>query len=74
MLTKAFQNHYDIAGFLGGDDDFVDLIETVKDSAGKRVFGLYFEEHISNRLLDAFDFSFNLSYNLPKWFPKSGSV
>ena len=42
MLTKAFQNHYDIAIFVGGDDDFIDLIESVKERAGKRVQGFYF--------------------------------
>lgn len=41
MLTKAFQNHYDFAGFVGGDDDFVDLIESVRELAGKRVIGFY---------------------------------
>ena len=37
MLSKAFQNHYDVAVFLGGDDDFIDFIETVKELAGKSV-------------------------------------
>jgi hypothetical protein len=68
MLTKAFQNHYDIAAFLGGDDDFIDLIDSVKEVAGKRVYGFYFSHNASKRLLKAFDSKFDLSYNLPKWF------
>ena len=71
MLTKAYQNHYDFAGFVGGDDDFVDLIESVKELAGKRVIGFYFSHNASNRLLNAFDLRLDLSYNLPKWFPKT---
>ena len=47
MLSMAFQNHYEIAIFLGGDDDFVDLINAVKNSAGKRVFGFYYPHRIS---------------------------
>lgn len=70
MLTKAFQHHYDIAAFLGSDDDFIDLIESVKELAGKRVYGFYFPYKTSERLLQAFDLKLDLSYNLPKWFTK----
>ncbi len=69
MLTKAFQNHYDFAGFIGGDDDFVDLIESVKELAGKKVYGFYFPRNTSKRLLNTFDSRYDLAYNLPKWFP-----
>ena len=68
MLTKAFLNHYDIAAFLGGDDDFIDLIDTVKELTGKRVYGFYFPHNASERLLKAFDSKLDLSYNMPKWF------
>jgi uncharacterized LabA/DUF88 family protein len=54
MLSKAYENHYDIAIILTGDDDFLDLVEAVKD-AGKRVVGVYFEKHISEELKNAFD-------------------
>lgn len=70
MLTKAFQNHYDIAAFVGGDDDFIDLIDTVKELAGKRVHGFYFPHNVSQRLFKKFDKKLDLSYNLPKWFKK----
>ena len=68
MLTKAYQNHYDTAAFLGGDDDFIDLIESVKEFAGKRVYGFYFEHNVSQRLLNTFDMRMDLDYNFPKWF------
>ena len=55
MITKAFLNHYDIALFLGGDDDYVDLVKSIKDFTGKRIVGAYFQEHVSKRLADSFD-------------------
>ena len=55
MLTKAYQNHYDIAVLVGGDDDLVDLVNAVKDLAGKRVYGFYFPKSISKGLLDSLD-------------------
>ena len=70
MLTKAYQDHYDSAAFLGGDDDFIDLIESVKEAAGKRVYGFYFKHTVSQRLLEKFDVKLDLDYNIPKWFAK----
>jgi len=55
MLSKGYLRHYDIAAFLGGDDDFVDLITAVKNSAGRRVYGFYFSHNISRRLANCFD-------------------
>jgi len=55
MLSKGYLRHYDIAAFLGGDDDFVDLITAVKNSAGRRVYGFYFSHNISPRLANCFD-------------------
>lgn len=55
MLSKGYLKHYDIAAFLGGDDDFLDLISAVKNLAGRRVFGFYFSHNISRRLKDCFD-------------------
>ena len=54
MLSKAYENHYDIAIILSGDDDFLDLVEAIKD-AGKTVAGVFFEDHISEDLKNAFD-------------------
>ena len=60
MITKAYQNHYEIATLLAGDDDFVDVVKTVKDIAGKRVIGAAFERSVSAGLKKAFDAYINL--------------
>lgn len=54
MLTKAYRDHYDIAVLVAGDDDFLDLVQAVKN-AGKTIFGAYFEDSISKKLSDEFD-------------------
>ena len=55
MLNKAYSNHFDIALLLAGDDDYVDLVKVVKDGSGKRVYGVYFPENASKRLVKSFD-------------------
>jgi uncharacterized LabA/DUF88 family protein len=55
MLSKAYENHYDIAVLVAGDDDFVDLVRAVKD-AGKIVFGAFMEKNVSKRLIKSLDF------------------
>jgi uncharacterized LabA/DUF88 family protein len=55
MLSKAYLNHYDMALLLAGDDDYLDLVKTVKDITGKRIFGAYFPQNTSDRLLKSFD-------------------
>lgn len=54
MITKAYQGQYDIAILLGGDDDLVDVVKAVKDT-GKQIYGVYFTESASKRLIDSFD-------------------
>lgn len=61
MLTKAFQNFYDVAIFIGGDDDFVELINTVKNLTNKKVYGVAFQHNVSQRLLEGFDSSYILT-------------
>lgn len=60
MITKAYQNHYDIATLLAGDDDLVDVVKVVKDIAGKRVVGAAFDWNMSSGLKEAFDTYINL--------------
>jgi uncharacterized LabA/DUF88 family protein len=55
MITKAFMNHYDIAIFLAGDDDFLDLIKAVKDLTDKRVYGAFYPDEVSEDLLNNLD-------------------
>jgi len=55
MLSKGFLGHYDVAAFVGGDDDFRDLIYAVKNLAGRRVFGFYFSYNTHDEMKDSFD-------------------
>lgn len=55
MLTKAYENHYDIAILLSGDRDLRNLVKAVKDQAGKRVYGVFFENHCPPELRREFD-------------------
>lgn len=59
MVTKAYESHYDVAFLVAGDDDMVELIRSVKD-AGKRVYGGYFKDSASKRLVELFDRRFPL--------------
>ena len=43
------------AVFIGGDDDFVDLINAVKRLTNKEVYGVAFQNNASQRLLESFD-------------------
>jgi uncharacterized LabA/DUF88 family protein len=54
MVSKAYENQYDIAVLLAGDDDFVDVVNAVKNT-GKQVYGMYFSKHISDNLKNALD-------------------
>lgn len=59
MITKAYLNHYDFAIMIAGDDDFLDVVNAVKDT-GKRVYGFYFPEHVSKDLMESWDASINI--------------
>jgi len=65
MLTKAYENHYEIAILVAGDGDFADLIEAVKDT-GKRVYGAYIPNNISEKLRECFDVPITLPENVLK--------
>lgn len=53
-LTKAYQNHYDVAIFIVGDRDFIPLIRAVKD-AGKKTVGACYKGQIVSELMREFD-------------------
>lgn len=55
MLSKAYEDHYDIAIVIMGDRDFLPLIKSVKNLTGRRVFGVVFEGHYSLEIARAFD-------------------
>src|SRR3972149_6776389 len=54
MLSKAYSEQYDFAIIIAGDSDFFEVVNAVKDS-GKRVFGMYFRNHIAENLYDVLD-------------------
>lgn len=60
MITKAYQNHYDYAILVAGDDDFLDVVKAVKDHTGKRVMGLFFEDTVSSDLKDEYDIPYSM--------------
>ncbi len=55
MMSKAYEDHYDIAIVIMGDRDFLPLIKSVKNLTGRRVFGVVFEGRYSPELALAFD-------------------
>lgn len=55
MLSKAYENHYEIAVVIMGDRDFLPLVDAVKNLTGKRVFGVVFDKHYTEDLRYAFD-------------------
>ncbi len=55
MLTKAYEDHYDAAFLLTGDQDFIPLVNAVKDDAGKKVYGIYFDTSFSVEMGLSFD-------------------
>lgn len=65
MITKAYQNQYDICILLAGDDDLIDVVQAVKN-AGKRVFGVYKKDSASKRLIESFDSRYELNPDLIK--------
>jgi len=54
MITMAYLGHYDIALLVAGDDDYLDVVKAIK-GAGKRVYGAYFSNNTSKRLIEEFD-------------------
>ena len=72
MILKAYENHYDIAVLVSGDDDLVDAVKTVKDAAGKQVYVAYYPKTASPRLIESFDKRIILDETILKRFTNSG--
>jgi uncharacterized LabA/DUF88 family protein len=68
MITKAHLSHYDTAILIGGDADLCPIVKAVKDNTGKKVYGVYFENHIDDGLFKLFDRSVNLPRGIAKKF------
>ena len=54
ILTKAYTNQFDLAVLVSGDEDFLDAVMAIKNM-GKRVYGVFFINHISRNLESSFD-------------------
>jgi uncharacterized LabA/DUF88 family protein len=68
LLSKSYQNQFDIAILITGDEDFVPAIDYVKNT-GKLVYGLFFERNSSSTLRERFDRFFCLN---KEWFVDTG--
>lgn len=64
MLSKAYQDQYDIAILISGDRDFSPVIDYVKNT-GKRVYGIHFARTISFELEEKLDELLEIS---KEWF------
>ncbi|VVB89912.1 NYN domain protein [uncultured archaeon] len=64
MISKAHLDHYDIALLLAGDDDYLDMVKSIKDFTGKRVYGAYFEHNASKRLVASLDMRIPLTEDI----------
>jgi len=62
MLSKAFDNHYDIGILFCGDNDFIPIVKAIKDQTGKRVFGGFFKDHCPLELMMEFDEYYEIRY------------
>jgi len=54
MLSKAYEDQYDVAVLLSGDEDLLDVVFAVKN-VGKQVYGAYFATTTSQLMKDSFD-------------------
>ncbi len=54
ILTKAYQDHYDVGVLVAGDSDFIEIVKAVKNSE-VNIMGAYFEENMSRELEHEFD-------------------
>jgi uncharacterized LabA/DUF88 family protein len=60
MLTHAYHRNYDVAVLVAGDEDYVPLVEEVKN-AGRRVFLWFCEAGLSPALKRSSDYYFDIA-------------
>lgn len=66
MITKAYDGQYEIAVLVAGDDDFLDVVNVVKDK-GRRVYGAFEQKSASKPLVEAFDKRISLElHDIPR--------
>jgi uncharacterized protein (TIGR00288 family) len=60
MLVHAYQKNYDVAVLIAGDEDYVPLVEAVKNT-GRRVFLWFVASGLSPALKRSADYYFDIS-------------
>lgn len=58
MLVNAFNNNFDVAFLIAGDEDYLTLVQEIK-RYGTKIYGAFFEHGLSDELEISFD-SFRL--------------
>ena len=66
LLVGAFDDNYDTAIIISGDEDFVDSVRIVRERFGKRIGNAYFAKSSSYNLRKACDFTIKLDKILDK--------
>lgn len=70
ILMGAFDNTYDTAIIVSGDEDFLPLIKTVRNRFKKKVENAFFRHSSSYKLRMACNFSFRLNKLVPQFVIK----
>jgi uncharacterized LabA/DUF88 family protein len=76
MLAHAYQKNYDVAVLVAGDEDYVPLVEAVKN-AGRRVFLWFCQAGLSPALKHSSDYYFDIAAilcepNAERYFSRVG--
>ncbi len=66
FIVGAYENLYDIAIIVSGDEDFEPMIRTAKDK-GKKIGNAFFKSSSSSSLRNACDFSICIDNNIEKF-------
>lgn len=66
MITHGFKNNYDVAILVGGDNDFVSAIQSVKDNGKHVEIALFGKEGTSRQLRSVADKVTNINARLLK--------
>jgi uncharacterized LabA/DUF88 family protein len=65
MLVGAYENFYDIAIIVSGDEDFVPILQTIR-KLNKKVINAYFPKNSSYLLRKSANYSINLKKEIKK--------
>ena len=71
LLIGAFDDMYDVAIIVSGDEDFLSIIEMVRSRFKKKIGNAYFRSSSSYKLRKACDFSIRLNKILSRFVEKN---